>query len=108
MRFQTSNGGFITADNMDAAIALAAQFGMGDIVGSVDEPKKQPAKIRSGKFAAWDNLTQSAAVIGSIWSAASACYSDHNLDVVFFGNGKPEKLNPAEKSAVRNAMRSAE
>lgn len=43
MRYQTSSGGFITAATATAAAALAAQYGMGEIVGAVAAAPK-PAK----------------------------------------------------------------
>jgi hypothetical protein len=109
MRFRTSNGGAVTAASLEAAKLLAAQYGMGDIVGPADPlPAKSPAKIRDGKFAAWCNLRQAAITVGTLASAARAAYDDMDLDVVYFGNGRPEKLNAAEKRAVRQMMEDAE
>jgi hypothetical protein len=46
MRYQTTSGGFITAASATAAAALAAQYGMGEIVGAVAAAPK-PAKPMS-------------------------------------------------------------
>lgn len=46
MRYQTTTGGFITAASATAAAAVAAQYGMGEIVGTVAAAPK-PAKPMS-------------------------------------------------------------
>ncbi len=42
MRFETSTGKFVTAQNLAEAAAMAAQYGMGEIVASA--PAAKPAK----------------------------------------------------------------
>ena len=102
-----SSGGAITADSLASACALAAQYGMGEITSSMDEPKRAPVKIRTGKFAAWCDLRQSAVTVGTLAEAAQAAYDDMDLSVVFYDNG-PKKLNRAESAAVKKMMGDAE
>ena len=45
MKFVTTNGAAVTAANIEAARALAAEFGMGDIVGVVQQEKQEKAAM---------------------------------------------------------------
>ena len=55
---------------------------------------REPVKIRTGKFAALCDLRQAAAAtVGTLAEAAQAAYDDMDLSVVYYGNGRPEKLN---------------
>lgn len=108
-RFLTESGGYITAANQAAAAALAAEYGMGEISGVEAAPEKTKPVVRTGNFAVWDDITQSASTVGTL----AACVSHHydypnDGEVVFFGSGKPEKLNQAERKQVKSWLRDAE
>lgn len=108
-KFLTSSGGYITAADQASAEALAAEYGMGEIAGVEAAPAKTKPVIRTGNFAVWDDITQSASTVGTL----AACVSHHydypnDGEVVFFGSGKPEKLNQAERKQVKSWLRDAE
>lgn len=108
-KFTTNLGRTITAENLESAKDLAAKYNMGQITGpAVTVAAKKPSQIRKGNFAAWCDLRQAAIETGSLATASYAVYEDSELEVVFFGNGRPEKLNSAEKAAVRKFFREAE
>jgi len=108
MRFETDLGKFVSAESRDEAAALAAQYGMGTVIRQCPDLKREPAKVRGGMFAAWCNLRQEAVVVGSLACAANAVYDDMELVVVYYGSGKPEKLNRAESAVVKRLFSEGE
>ena len=69
--FQTTTGRTVTAATREAAAALAAQYGMGELVASVSRPRRQ-----TGVFVLMDDLTQSEVARGSLEQVAQAWYED--------------------------------
>lgn len=47
MRFETSKGKFVSAANRAAAAAMAAEYGLGEIVKAVAEKSAKPARAMS-------------------------------------------------------------
>lgn len=108
-KFLTTSGGYITAADQATAAALAAEYGMGEIAGAEDAPAKTKPVVRTGNFAVWNDITQFASMVGTLAACASHQYDyPQDGDVVFFGSGKPEKLNPAELRQVKSRLRDAE
>lgn len=109
-RYLTTSGGYITAADQATAEALAAEYGMGSISGVEAEPAKTKPVVRAGNFAVWDNISQSASIVGTLAACAAHNYDHphHDGEVVFFGSGKPEKLNQAERKQVKTWLRDAE
>ena len=108
-RVLTTSGGYITAADESAAANLAAEYGMGEISGAGKAPEKTKPVIRTGNFAVWDNISQSASMVGTLASCASHQHDyPRDGEIVFFGSGKPEKLNTAERKQVNAWLRDAE
>jgi hypothetical protein len=108
MRFETTTGKFVTAESHECASSIAAQYGMGELKSAVADIKRAPVTVRDGDFAAWDDVCQAARYVGTLSAAASAVYDDSDLQVVFYENGKPKKLNRAESALVRKMMQEGE
>lgn len=108
-RYLTTTGGHITAADKSAAAALAAEYGMGEIAGVESVPAKTKPVIRSGQFAVWDDTAKSARVLGTLATCAGHKYDyPGDGEIVFFGSGKPEPLNQAERKQVRSWLQDAE
>jgi len=108
-RFLTTSGGYITATDEATAAALAAEYGMGKIAGVEAAPAKTKPVVRAGNFAVWDNISQAASTVGTLAACVAHQYDyPQDGDVVFFGSGKPEKLNTAELRQVKSWLRDAE
>ena len=70
--FSTTTGRTVTAATREDAAALAAQYGMGELVASVSRPRRQAA----GVFVLMDDLAQSEVARGSLEQVAQAWYQD--------------------------------
>lgn len=82
---------------------------MGKIAGVEAAPAKTKPVVRAGNFAVWDNISQSASIVGTLAACVAHQYDyPQDGDVVFFGSGEPEELNTAELRQVKSWLRDAE
>lgn len=105
-KYATDRGRTITAPTLEAAEALAAQYGMGTVTGKVAAAPK-PARM-AVTFVVMDDLTQSEEFRGDLEGAAQALYYGRDsLTVMALTARGYRALNRAEVTRLRQIMEDA-